>query len=128
MKPTRTKEGREIIPFMVESYLTHNFSNVTYMQMVRSNSNMRSRTSISRQCNFPFYSKSSSTLKSNINMLHEKLNAKRQRQMTSQLFIIEKTITLPNKTIHITLRSILQTNKGIGAPETTPKVVRQWNN
>jgi hypothetical protein len=27
-QPTRTKGGRELVPFMVGSYLTHNLSNV----------------------------------------------------------------------------------------------------
>jgi len=34
-------------------------------------------------------------------MLLEKLNAKRQRQMTSQSFIVKKANTFPNETIHI---------------------------
>jgi len=40
-------------------------------------------------------------------MLREKLNAKREGQMTSQLFIVEKMGTLPNETIHITPRCIV---------------------
>jgi hypothetical protein len=41
---------------MVRSYLTHNLSNATYMQIVRSNNNRRPRTNISCKCKFPFYS------------------------------------------------------------------------
>jgi len=44
MQPTRTKEGRKLVPFVVGSYLTHSTSNVTCMQIVRSNSNRRPRT------------------------------------------------------------------------------------
>jgi hypothetical protein len=33
-QPTRMKEGRELVPLIVESYFTHNFSNVTYMQIM----------------------------------------------------------------------------------------------
>jgi hypothetical protein len=32
-QPTKTKEGRELIPFVVRSYLTHRPSNVTYMHL-----------------------------------------------------------------------------------------------
>ncbi len=57
--PARTKEGRDLVPLVVVvgSYLTHNLSNVACMQIVRSNSNRRSRTSISCQGNLPLYSK-----------------------------------------------------------------------
>ncbi len=34
-----TKVGRELVPLMVRSYLTHNPSDVVSMQIVRSNSN-----------------------------------------------------------------------------------------
>ncbi len=51
-----TKKGRKPIPLMVRSYLTHNLSNATYMQIVRSNNNRRPRTNISCKCKFPFYS------------------------------------------------------------------------
>jgi hypothetical protein len=43
--PAGTKEGRELVPLLVDSYLTHSLSNVTCMQIVRSNSNRRLRTS-----------------------------------------------------------------------------------
>jgi hypothetical protein len=56
-QPTRTKEGRELVPLVVGSYLTHHPSNVTCMQIVRSNSNRRFRASISRQRNHPLYSR-----------------------------------------------------------------------
>jgi hypothetical protein len=49
MYPTRIKEGRELVPLMIGNYLTYNPSNVTHMQIVRSNNNRRSRTNISRQ-------------------------------------------------------------------------------
>ncbi len=52
------KKGRELIPLMVGSYLTHDPSNVAYMQIVSLNNNGRSRTNITRQHNFPLYSKS----------------------------------------------------------------------
>jgi hypothetical protein len=38
MQPARTKEGRESVPFTVESYLTHSLSNVVSMQIVKSSS------------------------------------------------------------------------------------------
>jgi hypothetical protein len=49
------KEGRELVPLMVESYFTHNLSNVICMQIVRSNNNRRPKTSISYQRNLPLY-------------------------------------------------------------------------
>jgi len=56
-QPTRTKEGRKLIPFVVGGYFTHSPSNVACMQIVKFNSNKRFRTSTSRQHNLPFYSK-----------------------------------------------------------------------
>jgi len=56
-RPTRTEEGREIVPLVVGSYLTHNPSNVAYMQIMKSNNNRRSRTSISCQHNLPLYNR-----------------------------------------------------------------------
>jgi hypothetical protein len=44
--PHEPKKGRELILLVVGSYFTHNPSNVTYMQIVISNSNGRSRTNI----------------------------------------------------------------------------------
>jgi len=55
-QPAGTKEGRELVLLVVGNYLTHNLSNVIYMQIVRSNNNRRFRISISCQCNLPFYS------------------------------------------------------------------------
>ncbi len=52
-QPASTKEGRELVALVVGSYLTHSPSNVTSMQIVRSNSNRMSTTNISRQCNLP---------------------------------------------------------------------------
>jgi len=46
-QPVGTKEGRELVPLLVGSYLTQNPSNVTNMQIVRSNNNRRSKTNIS---------------------------------------------------------------------------------
>jgi hypothetical protein len=43
---------------VLRSYLTHNPSNVASMQIVKSNSNRRSRINISHQCNLPLYSRS----------------------------------------------------------------------
>jgi hypothetical protein len=44
--PPRIKEKRELVPLVGESYLTHSSSNVTCMQIMRSNNNRRSETSI----------------------------------------------------------------------------------
>jgi hypothetical protein len=79
MQPARTKEGRKLFPLGEGSYLTHNPSNVTCMQILRCNNNRRFRTNIS-PTNTIFLSivQVKKTLKSNINMLPEKLNAKRQ--------------------------------------------------
>ncbi len=51
------REGKELILLVVGSYLTHKPFNVVDMQIVKSNNNRRFRTSISHQCNFPFYNK-----------------------------------------------------------------------
>jgi hypothetical protein len=69
------KKGRELVPLMVGSYFIHNSSNVACMQIVRSNRNGKSRTSITLH-NLPPYSRGYNTLKCNINMMLEKLNAK----------------------------------------------------
>ncbi len=53
----RTKEGKKLIPLVVGSYFTFNPSNVTYMQIVRSNNDRRSKTSISHQSNLPLFNK-----------------------------------------------------------------------
>jgi len=50
------KKKRELVPLVVGSYFTHGPSNVAYMQIVKSNSNGRPRTSITRECNLPLYS------------------------------------------------------------------------
>jgi hypothetical protein len=47
------RKGRELVPIVVGSYLTHGPSNVTCIQIVRSNNNGRSRTIITHQHNFP---------------------------------------------------------------------------
>jgi hypothetical protein len=49
------KNGREPIPLVEGSYFTHEPSNITYMEVVRSNSNGRSKT-CTYQCNFLLYS------------------------------------------------------------------------
>jgi hypothetical protein len=53
----RTKEGKDLIPLTVGNYFTHNPFNVAFMQIVKSNNNKKSKTSISCQCNLPLYSK-----------------------------------------------------------------------
>jgi hypothetical protein len=52
-----TKLGRELVPLLAGSYLTHRLSNVACMQMVRSNGNKRPTTSISCQSNLYVYIK-----------------------------------------------------------------------
>jgi hypothetical protein len=54
----KPKEGRELVPLVVGNYFTHNPFNVTSMQIVKFDSSRRSRTSISHQCNLPFYNRS----------------------------------------------------------------------
>jgi len=56
-RPTRTEERRELVLLVVGSYLTHNPSNVAYMQIMKSNNNRRFRTSISCQHNLPLYNR-----------------------------------------------------------------------
>jgi hypothetical protein len=73
------KKRKELVPLMVESYLTHDPSNVGTMQIMKFNSNGRSRTNITRQHILPLYIKGLNMLKNNINTLPENLNAKRQR-------------------------------------------------
>ncbi len=51
------KKGEKLVPLMIGSYLTHNPFNVTYIQIVRSNNNGRSRKNITYQCNLPLYGK-----------------------------------------------------------------------
>jgi len=50
-RPIGTKLGRELVPLVARSYLTHDLPSVACMQIVRSNSNSRPRTSISCQHN-----------------------------------------------------------------------------
>jgi hypothetical protein len=49
------------------------------MQIMRFNSTRRFKTSISHQHNLSFYSKGWSMMKTNTNMVFEKLNAQRQK-------------------------------------------------
>jgi hypothetical protein len=49
----KTKQRKELIHFVVGSYFTHGPYNVTCMQIVKFNSNGRSRTCITRQNNLP---------------------------------------------------------------------------
>jgi hypothetical protein len=51
------KRGREIVSFVVGNYFTHNISNVTSMQIVRSNSSGRFKINITCQYNLPFCNK-----------------------------------------------------------------------
>ncbi len=77
-QPAGTKEGKELIPLVVGNYLTHSLSNVTCMQIVRSNNNRRLTQVTFANTIFLSIAKAKSTLKSNIIMLFEKLNAKSQ--------------------------------------------------
>jgi hypothetical protein len=54
---TKKRRGRELVPLMGGSYLTHSPSNVTIVQIVRFNNNEMFRTSITYQCNLSLYSK-----------------------------------------------------------------------
>jgi hypothetical protein len=45
VQPIATKEGRELVPLLVGSYVTHSPFNVTYMQIVRFNSYRRPKKS-----------------------------------------------------------------------------------
>jgi hypothetical protein len=74
----RNQRRERASPSMVGSYLTHNPSNFTCMQIMKSDSNRRSSTNISHQCNLPIYIRDSSTLNISINMILEKLIANRQ--------------------------------------------------
>ncbi len=51
------KKRKKVIPFVVRRYFTHGSSNVAYMQIMKSNSNGRSKTNIACQRNLPLYSK-----------------------------------------------------------------------
>jgi hypothetical protein len=53
---TKNKERRELVLLVVGSYLTHGPSNVTCMQIVRSNNNGKSKTPIICQCQCNFLS------------------------------------------------------------------------
>jgi hypothetical protein len=53
----RTKKGKKLVSLVVGTYFTHGSSNVTYMQIMRFNSNGRFRTSITRQRNLPLHNK-----------------------------------------------------------------------
>ncbi len=55
--PQEPKKRRKLIPFGVGSYFIHDLFNVTCMQIVRCNSNGRSRTHIACQHNLPLYNK-----------------------------------------------------------------------
>ncbi len=57
-QPTRSKKkGKKLVPPIVGSYFTNDPFIVTSMQIVRFNSNGRSRISITRQRNLPFYNR-----------------------------------------------------------------------
>jgi hypothetical protein len=51
------KKGRELVLYLVGSYFTHSTSNVAYIQIMKSNSIGRYKTSITCQSNLPFYGK-----------------------------------------------------------------------
>jgi len=51
------EKGKELVPLVVGGNLTHDPFTVTCMQIMKSNSNGRSRTSITCQCNLPLYNK-----------------------------------------------------------------------
>ncbi len=55
--PKGPNKGRELVSFVVGSYLTRGPSNVTCMQIVRFNSSGRSRINIICQHNLPLYSR-----------------------------------------------------------------------
>jgi hypothetical protein len=55
------KKMEKLIPFVVGSYFTHGPSNVACMQIMRSNSSGRLRTSITCQHNLPLYRRIQST-------------------------------------------------------------------
>jgi hypothetical protein len=54
----RTKKGRELVPFMIESYLTHGPFNVVNMQTMGYSSNGRPSISITHQRSLPLYNQS----------------------------------------------------------------------
>jgi hypothetical protein len=72
------EKRRKLVPFVVGGNCTHDPSNVVCMQIVKFSNNGRSRTNITYQHNLFICNRGESMLKSNINMLLEKLNAKRQ--------------------------------------------------
>jgi hypothetical protein len=51
------KRRRELVSFVVGNYFTHNISNVTSMQIVRSNSSGRFKINITYQYNLPLCNK-----------------------------------------------------------------------
>jgi len=53
----KNQKKKELVLFVVERYFIHAPCNVTCMQIVKFNSNERSRTCITRQCNLLFYSR-----------------------------------------------------------------------
>ncbi len=55
--PQEPNERKDLIPSVLGNYITHGPYNVTCMQIMRSNNNERSRTSITHQHNFLFYNK-----------------------------------------------------------------------
>jgi len=57
VQPVGTKEGRELVLFVVGNYFTHRAFNVTHMQIMKLNNNRRFRTNISCQQNLFLYSK-----------------------------------------------------------------------
>jgi hypothetical protein len=56
-KNQKKRKGRKLVFLMVGSYFTHYPSNVACMQIVKSNSNGRFKTSITLQHNLPLYNR-----------------------------------------------------------------------
>ncbi len=69
-------------------------------------------------------------LKNNTNMLLERLNAKRQREMTFQLSIVEKTNTFPDEVIHIMPKCVvhLHGHQNKMVPFMKPIILMNLNN
>jgi len=55
--PQDVEKGEELVLLVVGRYFTHRPFNVACMQIVKYNSNGRSKASITCQCNLPFYNR-----------------------------------------------------------------------
>lgn len=85
----RMKEGRKLVVFIVRSYFTHSSSNVTWMQIMRSKNNRRSRTNISYQNKKNFMTKVKSHKKTTLTHC---LKNWMQRTKINDLLIIYREI------------------------------------